>query len=120
MIRTGPTNEHLQDLITELSKLHSTSKVKLWRAVAKDLSKSTRSRSIVNLVKIDRLARDGETVVVPGKVLGSGEISRKLTVSAFNFSKSAKEKIEQKGGKAMTINELIRTNPKGSKVRIIG
>ncbi len=32
------------------------------------------------------------------KILGSGELSRKLTVSAHAFSASAKAKIEAKGG----------------------
>ena len=37
------------------------------------------------------------------KVLGNGEISKKLTVKAAKFSTSAKEKIEQAGGKAEVI-----------------
>ena len=32
------------------------------------------------------------------KILGHGDLSKKLTVSAHNFSKSAREKIEQSGG----------------------
>lgn len=36
---------------------------------------------------------------MPVKVLGSGEISRPVTVKAHAFSKSAREKIEQAGGK---------------------
>ncbi len=34
------------------------------------------------------------------KVLGDGELTKKLTVSAHRFSASAKEKIEKAGGKA--------------------
>ncbi len=34
------------------------------------------------------------------KILGNGEISKKLTVHAAAFSQSAKEKIEAAGGKA--------------------
>lgn len=34
------------------------------------------------------------------KVLGRGEISKKLTVKAVKFSETAKEKIEKAGGKA--------------------
>ena len=37
------------------------------------------------------------------KVLGNGEITKKLTVSANKFSKIAKEKIENAGGKAKVI-----------------
>jgi large subunit ribosomal protein L15 len=38
--------------------------------------------------------------VQPVKVLGKGELSRPLTVSAYAFSKAAKEKIEKAKGKA--------------------
>ena len=37
------------------------------------------------------------------KVLGNGELTKKLTVKAHKFSDSAKEKIESKGGKAEVI-----------------
>ena len=37
------------------------------------------------------------------KILGNGEISKKLTVKAAIFSESAKEKIEKAGGKAEVI-----------------
>lgn len=37
------------------------------------------------------------------KVLGNGKLTKKLSVSANKFSKSAKEKIENAGGKAKVI-----------------
>ena len=37
------------------------------------------------------------------KILGSGELTKKLSVSVKAYSKSAKEKIEQAGGKAEVI-----------------
>lgn len=37
---------------------------------------------------------------LPVKVLGDGELSKQLTVTATKFSKSAKEKIEKAGGTA--------------------
>lgn len=39
----------------------------------------------------------------PVKVLGEGEISRRLTVKANRFSKQAQDKIEAAGGKAEVI-----------------
>jgi large subunit ribosomal protein L15 len=44
------------------------------------------------------IIRSGETVV---KVLGDGEITRALSVTAAKFSESAKAKIEKAGGKAI-------------------
>jgi large subunit ribosomal protein L15 len=42
---------------------------------------------------------------VPVKVLGQGDISKKLTVSAHAFSKSAREKIEAAGGSCNVIED---------------
>lgn len=72
--------------------------------------------AIINVETLDRF-EDGatvnlETLVAEGiikdpkegiKVLGSGEITKKLTVQAKHFSVSAKEKIEAAGGKAEVI-----------------
>jgi large subunit ribosomal protein L15 len=44
------------------------------------------------------LIRSGETVV---KVLGDGEITRAINITAAKFSGSAKAKIEKAGGKAI-------------------
>jgi large subunit ribosomal protein L15 len=42
---------------------------------------------------------------VPVKVLGQGDLSKKLTVSAHGFSKSAREKIEGAGGACTVLDE---------------
>ena len=73
--------------------------------------------AIINLETLDKLFNDGdavsmETLLEKGvirkelnglKVLGRGEITKKLTVKATIFSASAKEKIEAAGGKAEVI-----------------
>ncbi|MBU1111823.1 MAG: 50S ribosomal protein L18e [archaeon] len=114
--RTGPTNLQLKTLIVELATKQDS---KLWKRVAKDLSKPSRQRRIVNLYKINKFAKDGETILVPGKVLSIGELDKKVNVAAYQFSGSAKEKIA-KNGSAMSINELLTKNPDGKKVRILG
>ena len=45
------------------------------------------------------LAKRGELL----KILGNGELTRALTVHAHKFSKSAQEKIEKAGGKAVVV-----------------
>jgi large subunit ribosomal protein L15 len=42
---------------------------------------------------------------VPVKILGVGELSKKLTVTAHGFSKSAREKIEGAGGTCTVLDE---------------
>ena len=117
--RTGPTNLSLKTLLIELRKLSNKEKVKIWKRVAEDLSKSTRQRREVNLFEIEKHSKDGDIILVPGKVLSKGEIHKKVIVAAFRFSASAENAIK-KVGKAITIRELMKSNPKGSKVRIFG
>ena len=52
------------------------------------------------------------------KVLGNGEISKKLTVSAHRFSKSAREKIEKAGGTVVVLPEkkpVVKNKMKSAK-----
>ena len=119
MKRTGPTNYQLQKLIQELKQKSIESEAAIWNRVARDLEKPTRVRRIINLYKIDKCAKEGETVIVPGKVLGTGLLNHHVRVAAFDFSKQALEKINQKG-QAITIIELLKENPTGKNVRILG
>ena len=66
------------------------------------------------------VTKNGEVIVVPGKVLGSGEMDHRLTVCAFSISEMAAKKITGVGGKVITLNELIDRYPDGRGVRIIG
>ena len=118
--RTGPTNPILQNLISELKKKSKEQSINLWKRVANDLEKPTRQRRVVNLSSISRHTKENEIIVVPGKVLGAGNLEHKLTISAFQFSDGAKEKIEKVGAKIVTLLELSKENPSGKGIRIIG
>ncbi len=120
MKRTGSTNPVLLDLIAELKKRSNEQSANLWKRIALDLEKPTRQRRIVNLSKISRYTKENEVIIVPGKVLGSGVLNHKLTISAFQFSDQAKEKIEKAGAKIVTLLELSKENPEGKKLRIMG
>ena len=119
MRRTGPSNLTTRELINNLKILSTKEKSKLWQRIAYELEKPTRKRREVNLYTINKYTREGETALVPGKVLSIGDINKKISVAALNFSGQAKEKIN-KVGKTISIQELIKQNPKGKKVRIIG
>ena len=110
------TNPRLINLIRELKKLSNKEKAKVWKAVARNLEKPTRKMRQVNVWKINKFTKENDTIVVPGKVLGYGELNHKVNVAAYQFSEGAKAKISNN----MLIEELMLKNPKGSKVRIIG
>ncbi len=118
--RTGPTNPVLLRLIMELKKRSNEQNAQIWKRVANDLEKPTRQRRVVNLSSISRYTKENEVIVVPGKILGAGTLAHKLTISAFQFSNGAKEKIEKAGAKVVPLLELSRENPSGKGIRIIG
>ena len=117
---TGPTNPILKKLIEELKKKSVEHKVNIWNKIASDLERPTRVRHIVNLSKINLYTKENDTIVVPGKVLGSGTLDHKLTISAYQFSNGAKEKINKAGCKIIPLNELIQESPQGKRIRILG
>ena len=115
------TNPQLVALIADLkAKTREDPKAAIWRDIALRLEAPSRVWAEANLSKIQKYAQDGETILVPGKVLAAGEIDKKVTVAAYSFSKKAAEAIVAAGGKTMTIRELMEENPQGSKVRIMG
>jgi len=116
--RTGPMNYQLQKTLEELEIKARESK--FWKRVVKDLKMPSRQRRTVNVYKIEKFARDGETVLVPGNVLSVGELTKKVDVAAIKFSKDAKRKITEANGKALSIQDLFKQNPDGKKVRILG
>ena len=115
---SSKTNPRLQSLIAELQTVAGESDTGVWRDIADRLAKPRRTHAEVNLGRIERYARKDETVVVPGKVLGSGVLETDVTVAAVDFSSTARTKIGQVGD-AVTLEEALEDNPEGSNVRVV-
>ena len=113
------TNPRLVKLIEMLKQESYKNQAKIWKDVARRLAKPRRRRAEVNISKINRYTKEGDVVLVPGKVLGAGKLDDKVIVAAFAFSETAKRLIKEAGGEAITIEELIKRNPKGSNVKIM-
>ncbi len=113
------SNPNLIRLIDKLLLASAKNKVRIWKDIAERLSKSSKFKAEVNVGKIERYINENEIALIPGKVLGSGDISKPITVAALNFSETAREKITKAGGKCISIEELIEINPEGSNVRIL-
>ena len=97
----------------------SAKKKNAWQEVAALLSSPRVKRINVNLDKINEEAKDGETIVVPGKILSEGELNKKLKIAAFSFSEKAKEKILNAKGEVLNIADEIKKNPDAKGVKII-
>ena len=85
----------------------------------------------VNLRDLDRVFDEGaevtlESLVEKGlikntrtdvKILGQGDLKKRLTVTAHGFSATAREKIEKAGGKATALREPVLKKRKVRKVK---
>ncbi|MEE9409762.1 MAG: 50S ribosomal protein L18e [Candidatus Heimdallarchaeota archaeon] len=117
--RTGPTDPNMIELINTLKKKSTESNTSLWKTIAEKLEKPRRQRAATNLSKINRYTKENDVVVVPGSVLSSGELKHSVTIAAIKFSETAKEKIQIAKSKYLTINELLNSNIKPNKIKII-
>ncbi|MEI6731885.1 MAG: 50S ribosomal protein L18e [archaeon] len=94
-------------------------KNKAWVRIAQIIGNSTRLHAAVNLSDINALVKNEKVVVVPGKVLGSGVLDKKVRVAALAFSSSATEKLEKAKIDFITLAEEIKKNPKAEGILII-
>ena len=119
MKRIFKTDPNLLALIDDLKAKERETGAAIWRDIAGRLEKPKRNWAELNLSKLDRYTAAGDVVLVPGKVLAAGSISKELTVAAYSFSEKAAAAIAEAGGKTMSIADLMAENPKGSGVRIM-
>ena len=85
--------------------------------LAKELSKPKRLKKIVNLSDLNKLKE--KKILVPGKVLSSGYIDKKITIAALEFSETALEKLKKAGCEIKTIKHEIKAHKKLEGYKII-
>ena len=115
---TKTTNKILYDTIIMLKKKSTESKRKVFRAVANILSSSASLRAQINLDKIDKHSKKDEYIIIPGKVLGTGDLTKPINIIGFAASNSAIEKIKKSGGNFFEIIDYLKGNCK-EKLKIL-
>jgi len=118
-MKKGPESASVIALCRALVKASKKNKAPIWARVAELIEKPARRKFAVNLYGLQKNAAEGETIVVPTKILSLGKISKKLTVAALSVSKPAAARLAKAGCTVISIAKLLEQNPKGSKVRII-
>ncbi len=120
MTSPNKTDPGLVSLIMDLKTWSRENKAPIWRDIAKRLEKPSRVWAEVNISRITYHVKKGETLIIPGKLLGAGDIDYPVTVATFKATDGARTKITEAGGTVITIPELVKKHPKGNGVRIIG
>lgn len=113
------TNQGLRHTIVMLERAGRKQKSRVWTEASELLARPASRKVEVNVGRISRITASGAKVLVPGKVLGTGAVEKKVVVGAFSFSVSAKEKIESKGGSAISVEQFLKKYQNGSGVTIV-
>ncbi len=80
---------------------------KLWKRVHHLVSVPARRRASVNIYKINKHTKDGDNVVVPGKVLSVGMMDHKVNIAALEYSKKAEALLSGASCRMVKISEMI-------------
>jgi large subunit ribosomal protein L18e len=99
--------------------LMSAKKKDAWLEVASLISVPKRKRIEMNLSEMDKKSKDGETILIPGKVLSQGNLTKKIKVIAMSFSEGAKEKLLNSKHDFSYIRDEIKKNPDAKGFRIL-
>ena len=104
----------------DLKQASKKNEAPIWSRLAVLALKQSSSRRVVNLTRINKTTKENDILFVPGKVLGTGNISHKITLSSFSMSVTAAKKIIQTGGSIITYSDMIKKYPTGKGVIIFG
>ena len=112
-------NPVLSEGIWAVRAAYKRSKAPIWLKL-RELLESRGPKHEVNLAKLSKFTERGDIVIVPGKVLGVGNMDHDITLCAFSLSENATRKIIGADGKIFSVKEFVEEYPEGSRVKIIG
>ena len=87
-------------MIKDLKQASKKNEAPIWSRLA-DLALKPSSRQVVNLTRINTGTKENDVLFVPSKVLGTGNISHKITLCSFSISPRAANTILQNAAKIL-------------------
>jgi large subunit ribosomal protein L18e len=102
-----------------VNTINAARKNKSWIKIAEILSSPRRKRKNKNINEIDKKTKEGEKVLIVGKILSQGEISKRISLVALNYSKKAEEKLLKAKCEFSKISDEIKKNPEAKGLKIL-
>ena len=114
------TSQTTVRLARDLKKASKANGAPIWARLAEYALKPSVARRVINVNRIGQLTKDGDVVVFPGKVLGTGGIAHGITLFAFSISNTAAGKITGAGGRIVSQKDMVERVPTGRGVVLLG
>ncbi len=107
-MKVTPERNDIKEIIGILAeKSKGENGMPLAKRLYKLVAVPKRSRVNVNIYKVNLYSKDGDNVIVPGKVLSTGKMAHKVSIAALEFSESAMESLEESGCKVIGIKDML-------------
>lgn len=113
-------NEHTVRMARNLRRKSTTHEAPIWKKVSEFALKTAVSKRVINVNGIEKLTKDGDVVVFPGKVLGTGDITHNISLFCFDISRTAASKVRNAGGRILDYKTLTDERPTGTGVVLLG
>ena len=113
-------NQCVVPMVKDLKRESTKNNAPILAKLAKLALKPNSVKRTINLKRIDALTKENDVVFFSGKVLGTGEISHKITLCSFATTNYAARKIKESGGKLVVVFDMIEKYPTGKGVNLIG
>ena len=107
-------------MVKDLKQASKKNEAPIWSKLADLALKPSSSKRTVNLTRINKITKENDVLFVPGKILGTGNLSHKIILSSFSISTTARNKIIKSGGNVMAYSDMIKKFPTGKGVIIFG
>lgn len=114
-MKRGPENLNTLLLLNALRK----AKRPVWSDVAKRLRKPRRVRAEVTLSRLDKVTTENQLVVVPGRIVSTGQVTHKMTVGYFAATKSALVRLKQAGVNALPLSQFLQKHGQEKSIKIV-
>eukprot|EP00756_Hemistasia_phaeocysticola_P010757 Hpha_TRINITY_DN15042_c3_g19::TRINITY_DN15042_c3_g19_i1::g.125799::m.125799/K02883/RP-L18e, RPL18; large subunit ribosomal protein L18e len=122
-VRTSPqsTNPYIYLLVKIYRFLARRAACPFNKTVLHRLMMSRTNLAPITLSRIAHNLKEKKTVVVVGNVLDDSRLAEvpKMSVAALRFSDSARARILQAGGEALTLDQLALRAPKGANTLLL-
>jgi large subunit ribosomal protein L18e len=105
------TNRELVGTIIKLKKTNV--------AIAKILATPRKKWIKLNLETIEKKTKEGDKILVPGKVLSSGNLTKKLKIVAWAASEKAIEKMKAAKTEFVLMPEEMKKNPQLKDLKLL-
>lgn len=119
-MKKGPTSYTTIGLVNAFEKEFRKTKKPIFKRIVKELKRSSRQKRSVNLSKINRYSIKGANILVLGKVLASGELKHDVNIIAFEYSKTALEKLKKSKSTVKTLEQWSKKPIIPKKVILLG